>query len=51
VDSNNHLMIIKDKLDIIEYNYPRINLNSTFEEPGPYPVFHFIIGIFAKMLP
>ncbi len=44
-------MIIKDELDLKQYNYPRINLNSTSEEPGPYPVFHFIFGIFADMLP
>jgi|WetSurMetagenome_2_1015567.scaffolds.fasta_scaffold02248_4 hypothetical protein len=30
--------------------YPRINLNSTFEEPGTHPVFHFIIVIFATEL-
>jgi hypothetical protein len=29
--------------DLIYLIYPRINLNSTFEEPGINPVFHFIL--------
>ncbi len=46
--ANNHLMISKDVLNIKHHNYPRINLNSTSEEPGPYPVFHFIL-IYLQM--
>ncbi len=39
-----HLLTVTIKLILKIYPiYPRINLNSTFEEPGNLPVFHFIL--------
>lgn len=41
---NTHLLSVKTIfLKKIYPIYPRINLNSTFEEPGDLPVFHFIL--------
>jgi hypothetical protein len=40
----NHLLFV-NLIYYLKYKhiYPRINLNSTFEEPGDLPVFHFIL--------
>jgi hypothetical protein len=41
---NTHLLFVKPKNNIRSNPiYPRINLNSTLEEPGDLPVFHFIL--------
>ena len=46
--TNTHLMVIEINLYTIYPIYPRINLNSIFEEPGPNPVFHFFLISLSK---
>gem|GEM_PF-3740772 len=46
------LFIVKTFTNTLYPIYPRINLNSTSEEPGTHPVFHLIliINIFTLVI-